>query len=261
MTAAAAAIPKAFIWRRLHSLMGLWLVLFLIEHLLTNSQAALWLGDNGRGFVDMVNALHNLPYLEVIELTLIGVPFLIHMIWGVSILFTGRSNSGSTDGSAPHIPLPRNRAYTWQRITSWILLICIIGHVAKFRFLEYPEKVHVEDQTVYLAKVSMDDGLYTLADRLDVKLYDCAQIAAEREAINSKKAEHALAEAAQTVKGEKIDPITGPVAQDYNHQKAVLLSSAQKYQEKIRLVSALEKEKLSSGQVVAMAKDFGTARF
>lgn len=69
MTAAAAAIPKAFIWRRLHSLMGLWLVLFLIEHLLTNSQAALWLGDNGRGFVNMVNAIHNLPYLEVIELT------------------------------------------------------------------------------------------------------------------------------------------------------------------------------------------------
>ena len=52
MTAATAVIPRAFIWRRLHSLMGLWLVLFLGEHLLTNSQAALWLGDNGKGFVD-----------------------------------------------------------------------------------------------------------------------------------------------------------------------------------------------------------------
>lgn len=259
MTAAAAAIPKAFIWRRLHSLMGLWLVLFLIEHLLTNSQAALWLGDNGRGFVNMVNAIHNLPYLEVIELTLLGVPFLIHMIWGVIILFTGKPNSRRTDGSVPHLPLRRNHAYTWQRITSWILLICIIGHVAKFRFIEYPEKVHVGDQTVYLAKVSMDDGLYTLADRLDVKLYDCSQIAAEREAINSKKTEHALAEIAQTEKEEKIDPLTGPVAQDYSHHKATLLSSAQKYQEHDRLVRALEAEKLSSGHVIAMAKEFGTA--
>ncbi|MES2122460.1 MAG: hypothetical protein V4492_06755, partial [Chlamydiota bacterium] len=137
------SVPGAFIWRRLHSLMGLWLVLFLIEHLLTNSQAALWLGDNGKGFVDMVNMLHNLPYLEVIELTLLGVPFAIHMVWGVQYLMTAQSNSGSSDGSKPSLPLRRNKAYSWQRITSWILLIGVIAHVAKFRFIEYPEKVHV----------------------------------------------------------------------------------------------------------------------
>lgn len=39
----APPLPSAFIWRRAHSLTGLWLVLFLIEHLLTNSQAALFL--------------------------------------------------------------------------------------------------------------------------------------------------------------------------------------------------------------------------
>jgi succinate dehydrogenase / fumarate reductase cytochrome b subunit len=170
--ATAAVIPKAFIWRRLHSLMGLWLVLFLIEHLLTNSQAALWVGDNGKGFVDMVNAIHNLPYLEVIEVTLLGVPFLIHMIWGVKYLLTAKSNSGRTDGSAPSLRLGRNRAYTWQRITSWILLVAIIGHVVKFRFIDYPTKVQSEDQTYYLIQVSMDEGLPKLAGRLDVRLYD-----------------------------------------------------------------------------------------
>ncbi len=172
MTVATATIPKAFIWRRLHSLMGLWLVLFLIEHLLTNSQAALWIGDNGQGFVDMVNAIHNLPYLEVIEVTLLGVPFLIHMIWGVKYLLTAKSNSGRSDGSTPSVRLGRNRAYTWQRITSWILLVGIIGHVTKFRFIDYPTKVQTGDQTYYLIQVSMDEGLPTLAGRLDVRLYD-----------------------------------------------------------------------------------------
>ena len=57
-----STLPSAFIWRRVHSLMGLWLVLFLMEHLLTNSQAALLLGDNGKMFVQMVNGLHNLPF-------------------------------------------------------------------------------------------------------------------------------------------------------------------------------------------------------
>lgn len=180
MTVATSAIPKAFIWRRLHSLMGLWLVLFLIEHLLTNSQAALWLGDNGKGFVDMVNAIHNLPYLEVIEITLLGVPFFIHMVWGVKYLLTGKFIYSHSAGNAPSLRVGRNRAYNWQRITSWILLIGIIGHVAKFRFLDYPTKVHAGDQTYYLIDVSKDDGLYAVAERLDVKLYDSGAAAPEQ---------------------------------------------------------------------------------
>jgi succinate dehydrogenase / fumarate reductase cytochrome b subunit len=210
MTAVSVAIPKAFIWRRIHSLMGLWIVLFLIEHLLTNSQAALWLGDNGKGFVDMVNGIHNFPYLEVIEISLIGVPILIHMYWGVKYLLTSKFNSFGEKEKAPHLPLGRNRAYTWQRITSWILLIGIIGHVTKFRFLEYPEKMDVGNQTVYLVKVSMDDGLRSVADRLDVTLYD-------------------------------------------PHKKVVITGASGD------LVTALEKAKTSSGDVVACAKDFGTA--
>jgi succinate dehydrogenase / fumarate reductase, cytochrome b subunit len=178
MTTTTSAIPKAFIWRRLHSLMGLWFVLFLFEHLLTNSQAALWLGDSGRGFVRMVNAIHNLPYLEVIELSLLGVPILIHMILGVKYLFSAQPNCGRSDGSTPYIPLPRNRAYRWQRITSWILLVLLIGHVVKFRFLEYPETVRVGHDTYYSVKVSVDEGLYAVAERLGVTLYGNEKAAA-----------------------------------------------------------------------------------
>src|SRR5580692_1285716 len=117
-TTSVPKVPMAFIWRRLHSLAGLWFVLFLIEHLLTNSQAALWLGDNGKGFVHMVNALHNLPYLQVIEMFLLGFPILLHMVLGVKYLFTSKSNIVKGDGSTPYLPRARNYAYTFQRMTS-----------------------------------------------------------------------------------------------------------------------------------------------
>ena len=94
---------QEFVWKRLHSLMGLWLVLFLIEHLFVNSQAALLLGGNGKSFVDAVNAIHNLPYLPAIEIGLLGIPILIHMVWGIKILFTSKSNVSSSDGSKPYI--------------------------------------------------------------------------------------------------------------------------------------------------------------
>ncbi len=162
-------LPQAFIWRRLHSLMGLWLVLFLMEHLLTNSQAALLLSENGQGFVRMVNGLHNLPYLKAIEITLLGVPIAIHLFWGVRYLFTGKFNSMRSDGSKPHLNYGRNHAYTWQRITSWILLFLLLMHIVKFRFLEYPYEVN---QNTFYVKVYNDASLPGLADRLNVTLHD-----------------------------------------------------------------------------------------
>ncbi len=164
-------IPKAFIRRRLHSLLGLWLVLFLTEHLLTNSQAALWIGEDGQGFVRMVNAIHNFPYLQIIELTLIGIPLLLHMTWGVQYALRAKSNAKQTDGSAPSLPkYGRNRAYSWQRITSWILLVCLISHVVKFRFLAYPDTIQRGNQTLYVVTLHADEGLHTLAQRLGVVL-------------------------------------------------------------------------------------------
>jgi succinate dehydrogenase / fumarate reductase cytochrome b subunit len=169
---ASFVIPRAFIWRRVHSLMGLWLVVFLSEHLLTNSQAALWLGDQGQGFVRMVNSLHNLPYLEVIEVTLLGIPLLIHMVWGIRYALTGKMNSFKTDGSKPFIKERRNSAYSWQRITSWILLVLLIGHIVKFRFIEYPHAVELHYKTYYAVEISPDEKLPRLAERLRVHVLD-----------------------------------------------------------------------------------------
>ena len=163
-------LPGAFIWRRVHSLFGLWLVLFLIEHLLVNSQAGLLLGESGRGFVTSVNAIHNLPYLQAIEITLLGVPFFVHLVWGVKYLLTGKFNSYRTDGSKPYLSYGRNRAYSWQRITSWLLIFMLIGHVVKFRFIDYPDHTEINGKEHYYATVNNDDGLASVAERLDAKL-------------------------------------------------------------------------------------------
>lgn len=249
----ATALPGAFIWRRLHSLMGLWLTIFLIEHLLTNSQAALLLGDNAKGFVEMVNFIHNLPYLQVIEIALLGVPIFIHMVWGVKYLFTAKYNAHKTDGSKPALPeYGRNKAYSWQRITSWILLFALTGHIVKFRFLDYPESLNQGVHTYYFAKVSMDPGLYTVADRLGVSLYDTSSVQRERQRLEQRSSERTLLDAAAELKSSEQEPY-------YNPQKAVILTSAQKYEERIAWVKALEKIHLSPGQVIAEAHDFGTA--
>lgn len=241
-------LPRAFVWRRLHSLMGLWLVLFLMEHLLVNSQAALLLGDNAQGFVRGVNAIHNLPYLQVIEIVLLGVPFAIHMVWGVKYLFTAKFNSHRTDGSQPALPYRRNRAYTWQRLTSWILLVGIILHVAKFRFIDYPDALNQGENSYYFLPVTVDKGLYTVAGRLGAKLYSPDQITEARKEFEDRQDEQALVAASKTFSETGI----------YDPQEEMILTSAQNYQQRLQWLEVLEKQNIGRHQVVAVAKDFGT---
>jgi succinate dehydrogenase / fumarate reductase cytochrome b subunit len=155
-------ISSTFLWRRAHSLMGLWLVLYLIIHLIVNSQAALWLGDDGIGFIDMVNILEALPYLQVVETLLIGIPIAIHGYWGVKRIFSAKYN--------PSLPYERNRAFRWQRLTSWILLFGIIAHVVQMRFIEMPKKVRIDNEVVHQVRLKEDPGLASVAERIHVKL-------------------------------------------------------------------------------------------
>ncbi len=246
-----AIVPRAFIWRRLHSLMGLWLMLFLIEHLLTNSQAALWLGDNGKGFVKMVNALHDLPYLQVIEILLLGIPFLIHMVWGVKYLLTAKSNAKSSDGSKPALKeYGRNRAYSWQRITSWILLIGIIGHVTKFRFIDYPDSINTAGKQTYFAVLDFDQGLHTVAHRVGATLYDKARINNEALAFKREGAHVAILEAAREIQKDSTV---------YQEQEGLILVAVEEYQEQKVFVETLQNQKLKENQVVATSSSFGTA--
>lgn len=172
----APSLPRTFIWRRLHSITGLWLVIFLIEHLFTNSQAALFFEGGGMDFVRTVNSFKDLPYLHVIEISLLGIPLLIHGWWGVKYVMTAKYNSFSTDGSAPSLPqYVHNQGYTWQRITSWILLIAIIAHVIHMRFLEYPASSKSNTQQHYMIRLKNDDQLEPLSKYFGFKLYNPQQ--------------------------------------------------------------------------------------
>lgn len=255
------SIPAAFAFRRIHSLLGLWLVLFLLEHLLTNSQAALLLGESGRGFVSMVNFLHDLPYLQALEIFLIGTPIAFHAALGIKYIFTAKNNAKKTDGSSPSLPqYGRNKAYRWQRISSWILLFCIIGHVAKFRFIEYPISVSEGLSSEYFVRVNLDSGLYTVADRLHVKLYDMEAVDKQKSSFAERKEEKSLVELASEVReSPSIHFVEGVEPESYSSQKEILLTSAQKFSMKQKWMDALTARPVTKGQVIAVTKSFGVA--
>lgn len=232
----APPIPNSFIWRRAHSFTGIWLVLFLIEHLLTNSQAALLIGDNGSGFVSAVNFIKGLPYLPVIEIFLLGVPFLIHGLWGIRYLLTAEYNVLPTDGSSPSLPqYPRNQAYTWQRITSWILLVGILAHVIHMRFLEYPTSAQLGTEYQYIVRVGDDNGLYTLSKRLGFELYNQKRIEEVRQKV--------MSQPAVEVKDDTPEE----------------LIAAQKQREEQGWLEALEQWPLHENQSIAVSPSFGVA--
>lgn len=250
--------PTAFFWRRLHSIMGIWLSIFLIEHLLTNSQAALFIGADGHGFIKSVNWIHGLPYLPVIEITILAVPILIHGLWGIKYARTAKFNSHKTDGSTPSLPeYKRNKAYTWQRITSWLLIIGILGHVLQMRFIEYPTSVQRGNEKLYLTRVSVDPGLYTLSERLGVSLFNKDQILLERQEVGPK---------ATHPKKQRLRSFVSSLKDIFKRETPVIsakdastLLQAQRLVQEREWVEALEKRPLRENQVVAVTHDFGTA--
>lgn len=252
MTAKIDKLPRYFVWRRLHSLTGLWLVIFLFEHLITNSQAALLLGDSGKGFIRMVNLIHDLPYLTVIEVGLLGIPILIHGFWGVRYALTSRFNSRKTDGSKPHLKYARNKSFTWQRITSWILVVLLTLHIVKFRFTDYPHSVNTGARNpAYLVQVSMDPGLYTVAQRLGVTLYDQKALDGLKMQLEENLNQQALLGAARDLRSQDNER--------YSSQEATILETAQTYEEKRRFIEKIISFHLQKGEVVASSPSFGTA--
>ncbi len=244
MTVLTPTISTDFIWRRVHSLMGLWLVLYLIVHLITNSQAALWIGDDGSGFIKLVNTLETLPYLQVIETVLIGIPLAIHGIWGVKRALSARLNSSGGDGSSPSLKYSRNRAFTWQRLSSWILLVGIIGHVIQMRFVDAPKKASSPRGEQYFVRLNFDEGLCTLASRLHVALFTKEQ----------------LREAALRLKAMEPIQLKAPrVGALYNQDEETARNLIQQAQQEREWMEGLTSFRLKKNQVVASASMPGTA--
>jgi len=227
--------PQAFVWRRLHSLAGLWLVLFVIFHLFTNSQAAFLFGHDGASFIHSVNAIHDTPFLPIVEIALLGVPILVHTLWGIKYLMTAKYNSFGQTGHTPYLPeYPRNHAYTWQRITSWLLIVGIIAHVIHMRFIEYPTSAAKGQTHFYMVRVSQDEGLYTLAARLGVQLYTQQEVQSLKEKASSLPSEKETSTPQERIARQTVE-------QDLQWQHA------------------LEKRPLKEGELMAVSENFGTA--
>ncbi len=237
----SSKIPSYFIRKRLHSLLGFWLTLFLMEHLITNSQAALWLGEQGEGFIHAVNFLQRLPYLRVLEIVLLGVPIGFHMIWGIQYALTGKSNAYLNKKSSPHLGHGRNRAYFWQRVSSWILLFGLLFHVAQMRFFSKPQEFLWKNQKFFLTPLRFDEGLYPLSARMKVSLF-------------SEKDLSTLGE-----KKESLSFLSSQFSSDYNP-----LIEQEPTQEEIRKqlqdgLSKMQKNPLKQGEVLAVSPNIGTA--
>lgn len=237
-------VPGSFLWRRLHSLMGLWLVLFLCEHLLTNSQAALWIENQGSGFVRAVNWLHNMPYLQGVEVLLLGVPFLVHIVWGVKYALQGKANVRSTGGNQPVIKTGRNWAYLFQRVSAWGILIILCIHVIEFRFLRYPHHVRHGIHTTYFTALSFDPGLYTLSSKMGFQIEDGPGFHEELS-----RAEESLQVAA--------DRILQTASGHYDNEQAMKVLAWEEKRDELTLKKALSSVALKEGQVLISAPNFG----
>jgi succinate dehydrogenase / fumarate reductase cytochrome b subunit len=163
-------LPTAFLFRRLHSIAGLFFILFLIEHMLTNSTAALFVSEEGSGFVRAVNFLQSLPYLPLIEFFLLAVPIAIHAFLGIWYFTEARFTSFPSNGSKPYLPFIRNYFFTWQRLAALILVVGVTAHVASMRFIQRPTALDNTPETKYVITVAADPGLVTLAPRLQLML-------------------------------------------------------------------------------------------
>ncbi len=223
------SLPYDFARRRLMSFAGLWISFYLIFHLLTNSQAALLFGEDGKGYIHDVNWIHSLPYLNVIEITIVALPILVHLWIGFEYLFKAKFNSFGYTGKTCYLPeYPRNHAYTWQRITAWILIIGIFAHVIHMRFYEYPAIAKEGKSTFYMVRLDNDPGLYTLEKRIDYKIYNPEEI-------------QKVVEEASLLK-ETDDPVLN-----------------QAVRQRKEFAAALQEKPLGQNQVIAVADNFGTS--
>lgn len=116
---------REFLWRRLHSLLGVIPVgLFLVFHLSLNFTAV---GgeeayNGATGVMDLVP--HNL--LLLIEWVVIYIPLLFHAFYGVFIAFTASPNTG-------RFSTYRNWMFSLQRFTGVFLVIFVAWHIFQTR--------------------------------------------------------------------------------------------------------------------------------
>ena len=120
----AAGLDRSFLWRRLHSVSGVFPIgAFLLEHLLTNFYAT----RGPEAYNEKVRFLAELPAVVALEALFIWIPLAYHGLYGVWIWWRG-------EGNVLQYPWAGNRLYTLQRWTGLLALAYIGFHVWEQRF-------------------------------------------------------------------------------------------------------------------------------
>lgn len=116
---------REFLWRRLHSLLGVIPVgLFLVFHLSLNFTAV----GGEQSYNDATGVMDLVPHslLLLIEWVVIYIPLLFHAFYGVYIAFTATPNTG-------RFSTYRNWMFSLQRFTGVFLVIFIAWHIFQTR--------------------------------------------------------------------------------------------------------------------------------
>ena len=116
---------REFLWRRLHSLLGVIPVgLFLVFHLSLNFTAV----GGEQAYNDATGVMELVPHslLLLVEWVVIYIPLMFHAFYGVFIAFTATPNTG-------RFSTYRNWMFSLQRFTGVFLVIFIAWHIFQTR--------------------------------------------------------------------------------------------------------------------------------
>jgi len=175
-------LELSFLFRRIQSLAGLLFVFFLVEHLLTNFSAVI---KNGSFFVKIVNYFHLFPFLKTVEISMIGIPIFMHIIFGIKYITSTENTIKKKDGIKPFLNYKRNKAYLFQRATAFLLIFFIIFHVIQMRFINYPKSININAQKYFFVKISADRVSLNLLNKLEAKTYSKKDFIHDNNLLNS----------------------------------------------------------------------------
>ncbi len=114
---------REFMNRRLHSLLGVIPIgIYLVQHLTVNFFAT----RGAEAFNEAAHFMETLPFRLFLEIVVIYLPILFHAIYGLYIVFQGKSNT-------KRYGYFRNWMFLVQRITGVYLVIFIAWHVWETR--------------------------------------------------------------------------------------------------------------------------------
>jgi succinate dehydrogenase / fumarate reductase cytochrome b subunit len=108
-----------YLFLKLHSLTGIVPIgAFLVIHICVNSLRTVGVWP----YQLSIDAINNLPFLLIIEITCIYIPILFHSVMGFYVVRLAKTN-------VHRYRYPRNGLYTLQRISGAVVFVFLIYHL------------------------------------------------------------------------------------------------------------------------------------